>query len=161
MVNNKVSGELMSLLVDATSREMKVAMQYMLQHTIHVGGESSILKVAGFVVSHRSVFLPGKSLKKIAITEMRHAEAIAERISSLGGEPPTQVVPLVIGKTVVEILQIDKAEEEFAIRLYKQIIDTARKAGDSVTEKLFVDILSDEENHHRIFEGLLMETRRF
>ena len=116
MVENAiVSSDLMALLVDAASREMKVSMQYMMQHALHIGGDSSILKAAGFVSSHRLVFLPGRSLKKIAITEMRHAEAIAERVSNLGGDPPTQLAPLLLGKTVADILQIDKAEEEFAI----------------------------------------------
>ena len=148
----------MSMLVDATAREMKVAMQYMLQHTLCIGEGSSGSKAAGFIGSHRSVFLPGKSLKKIAITEMRHAEAVAERISSLGGELPGQPLPFVVGKTIVEILAIDKAEEETAINLYNRIISTARKEGDYGTERLFKRILSDEEGHHRTFEALLMET---
>jgi len=149
----------MSLLVDATAREMKVSMQYMMQHTLHIGGDSSILKDAGFVASHRSMFLPGNSLKKIAITEMKHAEAIAERISNLGGKPPTELAPLVLGKTVADILHIDKAEEEFAINLYKQVIAAAGKEGDNITEKLFRGILSDEEEHHRTFASLLTETK--
>ena len=157
--NTQISEELLTLLIGATGREMKVSMQYMMQHTLYIGGDSSILKAAGFVASHRSIFLPGKSLKKIAITEMQHAEAIAERVSNLGGEPPTQVSPLVLGKTVADILKIDKAEEEFAIKLYKQIIATAKKEDDYITEKLFVRILSDEEEHHRIFESLLTESK--
>jgi len=157
--NIETSGDLMSLLVEATAREMKVAMQYMLQHTLYIGGDSAILKVAGFVASHRSIFLPGKSLKKIAITEMKHAEAIAERISNLGGKPPTETGSLILGNTVAEILHIDKAEEEFAIRLYNQVISVAGKDGDIITEKLFVKILSDEEEHHRIFVSLLTETK--
>ena len=156
--NTKISEDLMTLLVEATAREMKVSMQYMLQHTLHAGEDSSVSKAAGFVASHRSIFLPGKSLKKIAITEMRHAEAVAERVTNLGGEPSTQLAPLVLGKTIAEILHIDKAEEEFAINLYKQIIATARKEGDYITEKLFKRILSDEEKHHRTFESLLAET---
>jgi bacterioferritin len=160
MVQNiETPRDLMSLLAEATAREMKVAMQYMMQHTLYIGGDSSILKAAGFVASHRSIFLPGKSLKKIAITEMKHAEAIAERISNLGGKPPTESGPLMLGKTVADILQIDKAEEEFAIKLYKQVIDIAGKDGDIITEKLFVKILSDEEEHHRTFVSLLTETK--
>jgi len=154
----KVSEELMSLLVDATAREMKVAMQYMLQHALRIGEISSSSKAAGFVASHRSIFLPGTSLKKIAITEMRHAEAVAERVSNLGGKPTTQLMPLVIGKTLLEILEIDKAEEEATIKLYNQIIITARKEGDDRTERLFKRILADEEGHQRTFAGLLMET---
>jgi bacterioferritin (cytochrome b1) len=42
---------------------------------------------------------------------MRHAEAIAERISSLVGEPTTQPASFKIGKTLKEILQIDKGKK--------------------------------------------------
>jgi len=160
MKNTTVSAELMSLLVDATAREMKVAMQYMLQHTLFTGEDSTGSKAAGFVASHRSVFLPGKSLKKIAITEMRHAEAVAERISNLGGALPSQPLPFVVGKTLADILEIDKAEEEAAIKLYNQIIETAGKEGDDRTERLFKKILSDEEGHHRTFVSLLVEATK-
>ncbi len=38
---------------------------------------------------------------------MRHAEAIAERVSFLGGETSTQPKSFKIGKTVKEILELD------------------------------------------------------
>jgi bacterioferritin len=154
----EVSEELMRSLVDAAVREMKVSMQYMLQHSLHMGKGSSNSKAEGFVASHRLLFLPGKTLKKIAVTEMRHAEAVAERVSHFGGKPPTQLPPFVVGDTVKQTLEIDKAEEEAAIKLYNQIIVAARKEGDKPTERLFKRILSDEENHQRTFTGLLMET---
>ncbi|MHC4487782.1 MAG: ferritin-like domain-containing protein, partial [Planctomycetota bacterium] len=47
------------------------------------------------------------------------------------------------------------ADEEGAIELYKKIIKKARKEGDETTEKLFKDILQDEEDHHDTFAGLL------
>jgi len=153
----------MTLLADATAREMKVSMQYMMQHTLYIGGGSAVdrgslsSRVGNFVASHSPVFLPGRTLKKIAVTEMRHAEAIAERVSSLGGEPTTQPEPFKIGKTLKEILEIDKAEEEAAIKLYNEIIAVAGKEGDQTTESLFRRILSDEEKHHRIFTELLLE----
>jgi len=161
MKNTKVSGELLDLLNDATAREMQVSMQYMLQHTLYSGGGSAIegellnSRAGKFVASHSLVFLPGKTLKKIAVTEMKHAEAIAERISSLGGEPTTQPAPFKIGKTLKEILEIDKEQEEGAIKLYNQIIKAARDESDGTTESLFRRILSDEEKHHHIFTDLL------
>jgi bacterioferritin len=156
--STKISKDLMSLLNDSARRELKVSMQYILQHTLHIGKDSATSKAARFVTSHRAIFLPGKSLRKIAVTEMRHAEAVAERISILGGEPPAQLEPIVVGKSIKEILQIDMAEEEAAIILYKQIIATAGEERDYRTEKLFTRILSDEEQHRRIFENLLLET---
>jgi len=161
MKNVRGSKELFESLNDATAREMKVSMQYMMQHTLYSGGGSVVetkslgTRAGKFVASHSPVFLPGKSLKKIAVAEMKHAEAIAERVSSLGGEPTTQPAPFKIGKTLKEILGIDKAEEETAINLYNQIIAKAGQEGDETTERLFRRILSDEEKHHQIFTSLL------
>jgi bacterioferritin (cytochrome b1) len=88
---------------------------------------------------------------------MRHAEAIAERASNLGGEPVAQPRSIRIGKTLMEIIEIDKSEEEVAITLYSQIIVRARGTGDTITEKLFRRILKDEEGHQRIFPDLVKE----
>ena len=163
MADTKVSDKLLALLNDATAREMKVSMQYMMQHALYGGGGSVIesdalsSKAGKFVASHSSVFLPGKSMKKIAITEMRHAEAIAERVSVLGGTPTTQPESFKIEKTLKEILELDKAEEEDAITLYNQIIEVARSEADKTTERLFRDILSDEEAHLQTFTNFLVQ----
>jgi bacterioferritin len=53
------------------------------------------------------------------------------------------------------MIQIDKKDEEGAIAMYRKIILLARKEGDEVTEKLFKEILADEEEHHDTFAGLL------
>ena len=163
MADTKVSDELIALLNEAAAREMKVSMQYMMQHSLYGGGGSAVnnsslnSRAGKFVASHRSVFLPGKSMKKIAITEMRHAEAIAERVSVLGGEPTTQPASFKIGKTLKEIFELDKGEEEEAITLYNQIIAVARSHGDQTTERLFRGILSDEEDHLQTFTDFLVQ----
>jgi bacterioferritin len=156
MDDSKASGELIELLNDATAREMQVSVQYMLQHTLYSGGpRQDDTKGGKFVGSHWPIYLPGNSLKKIAITEMRHAEAIAERVSSLGAETTTEIPPFEIGDTPREILDIDRRQEEGAIELYRRIIELSVKEGDHVTEKLFAGILKDEESHHRTFLKLL------
>jgi len=163
MADTKVSDELIALLNEAAAREMKVSMQYMMQHSLYGGGGSAVdnsslnSRAGKFVASHRSVFLPGKSMKKIAITEMRHAEAIAERVSVLGGEPTTQPASFKIGKTLKEIFELDKGEEEEAITLYNHITDVARSHGDQTTERLFRGILSDEEDHLQTFTDFLVQ----
>lgn len=136
------SKALLDLLNKAIAREMQVSIQYMWQHVLWVG-------VKGFAVKDE--------LKEIAITEMKHAEAIAERLAYLGGKPTTKPEPIFVGKTLKEMIARDKKDEEGAIRLYKQIIDVARKEGDETTKKIFKQILSDEEEHHDTFTGLLEE----
>lgn len=136
------SQQLLDNMNKAIARELQVAIQYMWQHVQWVG-------VKGFAVKDE--------LKKIAITEMKHAEAIAERLNYLGGTPTTKPEPVNVGKTLKEMLEQDKKDEEGAIKLYKEIIEVARKENDEVTRKLFESILTDEEEHHDTFSSLLEE----
>jgi bacterioferritin len=134
------SKELKDKLNDAIAREIQVSVQYMWQHVMIRG------------INAESV---GGVFKQAAITEMKHAEAIAERLDYLGGVPTTKPTPIEIGKTAKEMLTINKKVEEDAIKLYKGIIALAGKEGDVVTKKLFESILSDEEDHHNTFSTLL------
>ena len=161
MENVKISSELFSLLNAALSRELEVSVQYMLQHTIWAGktsiskGEEKVSKPSKFVASHKLFFLPGITLKKIAITEMRHAEKIGERIIVLGGEIVEEVPSSTLGASIRETLEIDKDQETAAIELYKRIIEMATKESDDITTMIFKKILKDEEGHHKTFSNLL------
>jgi bacterioferritin len=134
------SKELMQMLNQAIAMELQVSIQYMWQH-VSVRGINS--ETVGGVV------------KGISITEMKHAEKIAERLDYLGGVPTTKPNPIEVGSTSKEILTLDKKAEEGAIKFYKEVIAQAAKEGDVVTRKLFEDILSDEEGHHNTFSTLL------
>jgi bacterioferritin len=157
----QTSSELFRQLNAALARELQVSVQYMLQHAVWNGKTSTSKeelkesKSKKFVASHTPVFLPGVRLKKIAITEMRHAEKIAERITLLGGEIEKEVPPYTLGDSPKEILEIDKNQEASAIELYNQIIKTATTEGDETTAKMFKKILSDEEEHYKIFSNQL------
>jgi len=137
-----MSKELNDKLNEAIANELQVSIQYMWQH----------VAVAG--INAESV---GGVFKKIAITEMKHAEAIGERLDYLGGMLTTKPSPIEIGKTLKEMLQLDKKAEENAIRLYKEIVALAAKENDIVTKRLFEGILSEEEDHHNQFSTLLKE----
>lgn len=136
------SKELLDLLNDAIARELQVSIQYMWQHVQWSG-------VKGFAVQ--------EELKKIAITEMKHAEAIAERLVYLGGTPTTKPSEIFVGKALKEMIERDVKDEENAIKLYKVIIEKARKENDVTTAILFEGILKDEEEHHDFFTTLLEE----
>ncbi|MCX7991556.1 MAG: ferritin-like domain-containing protein [Proteobacteria bacterium] len=131
---------LKDMLNDAIAREIQVSVQYMWQHVQAVGLKGEVVK---------GIF------KKFAITEMKHAEAIAERLVMLGGVPTTVPTPITIGKNVDEMLKIDKKAEEEAIAMYKEIIALANKEGDYITANLFIGILADEEEHFASFESYL------
>lgn len=161
MKNEGVSTERLALLNQAIAREIQVCVQYMLQHATGAGqsaalpGNGLAARQAKFVASHASVWLPGASLKKVAISEMRHAEAIAERVTALGGEPTTQPDPITIGKGAQGMLEIDREAEREAIELYGRIIALAETERDEATMTLFQRILADEQRHHRLFSELL------
>jgi bacterioferritin len=94
--------------------------------------------------------------RNIAIAEMKHAEAIAERLAYLGGTPTTKPNPIFVGLDLEEMLRMDVKAEEEALLLYKQTIKVAREEGDITTRRLFEEILSAEEEHHDTFSKLLV-----
>lgn len=138
----RASEELLGLLNKAIANELQTSTQYMWQHVLAMGIKGHAVK---------------GEFKKIAIVEMKHAEAIAERIHYLGGRPTTQATPIVVGDTLKGMIEQDKRDEEKAIDLYKNILDQAEKESDPVTKKLFEDILADEQEHHHTFESLLVD----
>jgi bacterioferritin len=134
------SKKLLEMMNKAISMELQVSIQYMWQHVRIYGFDSESI---------------GNTLKNIAIEEMKHAEAIAERIDYLGAEPTTKPAPITVGTTPEKMLTHDKNAEENTIKFYREIIAQAQSEGDIVTRRLFEDILIDEENHHNIFKTLL------
>jgi len=138
----KVSEKLKGMLNNAISREIQVSIQYMWQHVQVIG-------VKGVAVQDQ--------FKKTAITEMKHAEAIAERLWYLEGTPTIKPAPIKIGESLKEFLELDTKAEEEAIVMYKQIIELAQKEGDVTTAFMFKEILEDEEEHHDLFTTMLEE----
>ncbi len=136
----KVSPGLLAKLNQAIAREIQVSIQYMWQH-VQWGG------VRGFAVHNE--------LKSIAVTEMKHAEQIGERLYYLGGIPTTKPDPIFVGTTLKEMIEQDVKDEEKAVILYKKIIEKARAENDETTNHLFRDILEQEEDHHDTFTTLL------
>jgi bacterioferritin len=128
------------MLNKAIAREIQVSVQYMWQHVMAKGLESAEIA---------DVF------EDVAITEMKHAEKIAERLFYFGVVPTTKPDPIKVGGTVKEMLEFDAKAEEEAIDLYKEIIKLAAKEDDSTTRLMFEEILSEEEGHHDTFTTLL------
>ena len=134
------SKKLKEMLNKAIAMELQVAIQYMWQHVLATGVDSAAVA---------DVF------KESAITEMKHAEALAERLAYLDGTPTTKPEPIFVGGKLKEMLQTDVKAEENAIALYREIIKVAEAEGDPTTRRLAEDILGDEEGHHDTFTNLL------
>jgi bacterioferritin len=83
-----------------------------------------------------------------SIDEMRHAEALTERILFLEGLPNYQrLFPLNVGQNLQEIFEADMAIEHAAIDRLRRGIVVMRDKGDVTSARLFESILEDEEHH--------------
>ena len=127
-INKSISGELQSTI------------QYMWQHVMAVGLASPAV---------RNLF------RALAIEEMKHAEAFAERLDLLGGVPTTTINPIAVGGDLKKMIQNNLDAEQEAIDLYKGAIKLCSELNDPVTRLMYEEILGDEEEHRKSFGDLL------
>jgi len=138
----KVSDKLREMLNEAIGKEIAVSIQYMWQYVQVIGVKAVAVQ---------------DQFKQTAITEMKHAEKIAERLWYLEGTPTTKPAPIKVGESLREFLELDVKAEEEAITLYKKVIEQAQKEADVTTAFIFKEILEDEEEHHDLFTTMLEE----
>jgi bacterioferritin len=136
-----VSEKITDFLNKAIARELQVSIQYMWQHVQVTGTEGAIVE---------------DILRKTAIAEMKHAERLAERLDYLNGVATTKPDPIFVGGSLIEMLKQNEQDEEKAIELYKEAIQTAAHEGDYTTRRLLEEILADEEDHINVFGKLLV-----
>jgi bacterioferritin len=141
----KASEKLTEMLNEAISKEIQVSIQYLWQHVQLIG---------------RKGIAAGNQFRQVSITEMKHAEKIAERLRYLSGIPTTKPSPITVGKSLKESLELDVRAEEETIQLCKKIIEQAEQEGDVTTGFLFQQILEDKEQHHALFTKRLEKVRR-
>ncbi|MGE4299916.1 MAG: ferritin-like domain-containing protein [Desulfovibrionaceae bacterium] len=124
----------------ARAMELKAISQYMNQH--YKLDDKDLGELAG-------------NMKLIAIDEMRHAEMFAERIKELGGEPTTDLSGKVVkGQDIKAIHPFDVNEEDVTIDAYNQFLVVCRENGDSITAKLFEQIIDEEQIHLNYFDNV-------
>ena len=85
---------------------------------------------------------------KESIDEMKHADRLTERILFLEGLPNYQALGKIrIGENPKEVLQADLALELEALPVLREAISYCESIKDSVSRRLFTDILDSEEEH--------------
>ena len=85
---------------------------------------------------------------KESIDEMKHADRLTERILFLEGLPNFQALGKIrIGENPKELLQADLALELEALPVLREAISYCESIKDSVSRRLFTDILDSEEEH--------------
>ena len=121
------------LLNKAVADELSAVHQYMYFH-FHCDDQAYDLLAALF--------------KQTAIEEMLHTERLAERILFIKGEVEMRASGDVTKiHDVAEMLKRARAMEEKSIRDYNGWANECAAHADSVSKKLFEDLVADEERH--------------
>lgn len=82
--------------------------------------------------------------------ELAHAGLLMERMLELGAAPnPAPRGALRLGRTLEEMLAIDRLMEEEAVQLYGQALRYCERRGDEASRDLFQRLLDDELEHLR------------
>ena len=127
--NEKLIAELNSLLFD----ELTAINQYIVHAEMN--------DTWGYARLH-------KMIEQRAITEMRHAEKLIERILFLEGVPVvSRLGEINIGPDVPKQFGHDLNAEMSAVRHYNAVIKLAGEVNDFATRELLETILKDEDAH--------------
>lgn len=148
--NNNGSKEIIRELRAAYAMELETVQNY-IANSVHLDGvRSEVVK---------------KELASDIPVEVGHAQQLAQRIKTLGGEVPgsleltrTQTFLQPPKKTtdVVSVIKGVIRAEKNAITQYNKLIALCEQK-DYVTQELVIQILGNEEEHHREFSGFLKE----
>jgi bacterioferritin len=146
-----------ALLNRAVAAEISAILQYINQHE-----KASLLSLRKKVSALEVVKESNKAkvvsdlLKTIFLVEMQHLEKISERIYLLGGECTVVPDPIPqVGGNTEDFVVLDRAAENTAIVLYRQIIAEALKRGDTTTRDMFEEIVRQEEEHYWAFDDFV------
>lgn len=135
-----MSKKVIDLLNEARARELTAITQYMVQH--YELEDADYGKLA-------------KKLKEIGIQEMKHAEALAERILFLKGTPTTKPDAVAKkGEEIAAILATDMSLEAQAIKMYNEAANVCAMEKDMISKQLFEKLLAEEEGHLNDFENI-------
>jgi bacterioferritin len=87
-------------------------------------------------------------IRREAIGEMKHADALIERILYLEGAPNVQRLSKInVGETVSEQLRLDRDLEIAAVTLLNKGIALCAQVGDNGSREMLEEILEEEEEH--------------
>lgn len=132
--------KVVGVLNKARSMELQAIHQYMNQH---------------YNLDDMDYGEMARNIKLIALDEMRHAEMFAERVKELGGEPTAESFgPVEKGQAVEAVFKHDAGQEDDAIDAYNQFLLVCRENGDSISMRLFEDIINDEQAHFNYFDSV-------
>ena len=138
-----IDPRLTGYLARALSHEMTAVQQYLAQASL------------------TEMWMLGEHSKRFrgdAEEELGHAQQLIERMLVLGiSSKATQLQPIRTGRTLEEMLLIDRELEIEAIRLYEEAAHYCARMRDGETQALFAGLLQDELGHLRSLDRMLTE----
>lgn len=135
----KTHAEVVHLLNEVLTAELTAVNQYFLA--------AKMCQAWGYHRLH-------EKLRAESIDEMKHADALIERILYLGGIPNVQRLNKInVGETVAEQLRSDHALEKDAIERMNRGIEICRGHGDNGSRHLLEEMLTSEEEHYDWIEA--------
>ena len=97
-----------------------------------------------------------EKMRAESIDEMKHADALIERILYLGGVPNMQrLFKINVGETVLEQLKLDHAVEKEAIARFNKGVELSRTHADNGSRHMLEEMLKSEEEHFDWIEAQL------
>ncbi len=100
--------------------------------------------------------------KQTAITEMMHAEKLAERILFLGGDAEmTPAAPVEKIQDVAKMLAKSKKMESGSATDYNKFALECSNLGDSTSKRMFEELVADEEGHYDNFDKQEQHLEKF
>jgi len=142
--------KVLQMLNDALATELVCVLRYRHDHFVARGLKAKV--AADEFLEH-------------ADQEMEHADALAERIVQLGGEPNFNPTGLVdrshseyrLGRTLQEMIRENLVAERIAIDSYREMVQYIAN-DDPTTRRLLEGILATEEEHADDLADLLDES---
>ena len=138
----KGSSDIVGLLNDQLRGELTAINQYFLH--------ASMYRNWGYQRLHKKMY-------EESIEEMKHADAIIERILFLEGTPRmSDAMKISIGKSPKEMLENDLKLESEGLPDLRKGIAACLELGDNVTRTLLEKIMVDSEEHVHWLESQLL-----
>jgi bacterioferritin len=150
MADNAKTQQIIADLITAYTMEIETTVNYICNSTNLDGVRAEEIK---------------KALAVDIVEELGHAQQLAKRIKTIGGQVPGSLAlsfgqqacqPPSDNTDVVTVIKGVIAAEQAAIAQYTKIIQ-ASDGVDYVTQDLCITLMGDEEEHLRTFKGYLTE----
>ena len=101
-----------------------------------------------------------EQFRRDTVEEMRHAEAIVQRMLALGVAPAaSQLKPVAHASDLAGLLQHNARLEQDLIDLYADAVRFCLLIGDAASHELFAALLADEQGHARDIAAWLKQVR--